>query len=132
MLNAAFHFFLLPGVKRTGIRTTQITAHAAGHRYSCCIVVAAFRAGEAFAGTLELAGKTTLVALINRRIGPVIGHMLIAVIPDIFQRTQVVLNIRVLAVANEPPLASGGYGASKSILSYGFTFFSTSRWKLLV
>ena len=29
--------------------------------------------------------------------------MLIAVIPDIFQRTQVVLNVRVLAVANEPP-----------------------------
>ncbi len=28
--------------------------------------------------------------------------------PDIFQRLQVVLNVWILAVANEPPFASGG------------------------
>lgn len=95
-------------------------------------MVTAFRAGKALAGALELAGKTALVALIDRRIGPVVRHVLIAVIPHVFQRLEVMLDIRVLAVANEPPLASGGYGASKSILSYGLTFFSTSRWKLLV
>ena len=82
-------------------------------------MVTTFRASEAFAGALELTGKATLVALINRCIGAVIRYMLIAVIPDIFQRLQVVLNVWILAVAN-------------SILSYGFTFFSTSRWKLLV
>lgn len=95
-------------------------------------MVAAFRAGETFTGTFELAGKAALVAFIDRRVGAVIRYMLIAVIPDIFQRFQVVLNVRVFAVANETPFASGGYGASKSILSYGLTFFSTSRWKLLV
>lgn len=95
-------------------------------------MVTTFRAGKAFAGALKFTGKAALVAFIDWRVGPVIGHVLIAVIPDVFQRFQVVLNIRVFAVANEAPLASGGYGASKSILSYGLTFFSTSRWKLLV
>jgi hypothetical protein len=132
MFHAAFHFFLLPGVKRTGIRAAKITAYAAGHRHTCGVVVAAFRAGKSFAGTLKLTGKAALIAFINRRVSTVIRHMLIAVIPDVFQRTQVVLNIRVLAVANETAAGERGYGASKSILSYGFTFFSTSRWKLLV
>ncbi len=50
---------------------------------------------------LELTGKATLVALIDRCIGAVIRYMLIAVIPDIFQRLQVVLNVWILAVANE-------------------------------
>jgi hypothetical protein len=49
-------------------------------------MVTTFRASEAFAGALELTGKATLVALINRCIGAVIRYMLIAVIPDIFQR----------------------------------------------
>ena len=64
-------------------------------------MVTTFRASEAFAGALELASKATLVALIDRRIGAVIRYMLIAVIPDIFQRLQVVLNVWILAVANE-------------------------------
>ena len=64
-------------------------------------MVTTFRASEAFAGALELTGKATLVALINRCIGAVIRYMLVAVIPDIFQRLQVVLNVWILAVANE-------------------------------
>ena len=35
-------------------------------------MVTTFRASEAFAGALELTGKATLVALINRCIGAVI------------------------------------------------------------
>ena len=64
-------------------------------------MVTTFRAGKAFAGALELTGKAALVAFINWRVGPVIRHVLIAVIPDVFQCFQVVLNIRVFAVANE-------------------------------
>ena len=107
MLHAALHFFLLAGVERAGVRASEITAYPAGYRHARGIVVAAFRAGEAFAGTLELTGKTALVALIDRRIGPVIGHVLIAIIPHVFQRPQVVLNIRVLAVANKAPHRGG-------------------------
>ena len=58
MLHAAFHLFLLTGVERTRIRAAKIAAHAAGYRYAGRIVVAAFRAGKAFTGTLKLAGKT--------------------------------------------------------------------------
>jgi hypothetical protein len=65
MFHAAFHLFLLPGVKRTRIRAAEITAHAAGHGNAGRIVVAAFRAGEAFAGALELTGKAALVALVD-------------------------------------------------------------------
>jgi len=101
MLNAAFHFFLLTGVKRTSVRAAQITAYAAGDRHARGVVVTTFRAGKAFAGALELTGKAALVAFINWRVGPVIRHVLIAVIPDVFQCFQVVLNIRVFAVANE-------------------------------
>ncbi len=122
MLNAAFNLFLLAGVERTSVRAAEIAADPSGDRHPGGIVVATFRAGKAFTGTFELAGKAALIALIDRRVGTVIGDMLVAVIPDIFQRFQVVLDIRVFAVANEAPLASGGYGASKSILSYGLTF----------
>lgn len=64
-------------------------------------MVTTFRASEAFAGALKLAGKATLVAFIDRCVGAVIRYMLIAVIPDIFQRLQVVLNVWILAIANE-------------------------------
>ena len=94
MLHAALHFFLLAGVERTGVRAPEIATHAAGYRHAGGIVVAAFRAGEAFAGAFELTGKAALVAFVDRRIGSVIGHVLIAVIPHVFQRSQVVLNIR--------------------------------------
>ena len=101
MLHATLHLFLLPGVKRTRIRAAEIAAHATGHGDASRIVVAAFRAGKAFAGALKLAGKAALVALVDWRVGPVIRHVLIAVIPHVFQRLQVVLNVRVLAVADE-------------------------------
>lgn len=64
-------------------------------------MVTTFRTSEAFAGALKLAGKATLVAFIDRCVGAVIRYMLIAVIPDIFQRLQVVLNVWILAIANE-------------------------------
>ena len=53
-------------------------------------MVTTFRTSEAFAGALKFAGKATLVAFIDRCVGAVIRYMLIAVIPDIFQRLQVV------------------------------------------
>jgi hypothetical protein len=64
MFHARFTL-LLAGVKRTRIRAAEITAHATGHGDASRIVVAAFRAGEAFAGTLELTGKAALVALVD-------------------------------------------------------------------
>ena len=104
MLNAAFNLFLLAGVERTSVRAAEIAADPSGDRHPGGIVVATFRAGKAFTGTFELAGKAALIALIDRRVGTVIGDMLVAVIPDIFQRFQVVLDIRVFAVANEAPV----------------------------
>ena len=95
-------------------------------------MVTTFRASEAFAGALELTGKATLVALINRCIGAVIRYMLIAVIPDIFQRLQVVLNVWILAVANETTVRQRRVRRFKVDLVVRVTFFSTSRWKLLV
>ena len=64
-------------------------------------MVTAFRAGEAFAGAFELTGKAALVALVDWRVGAVIRYVLVAVVPHIFQRLQVVLNVRVFAVANK-------------------------------
>ena len=132
VFDAAFHLFLFTGVERTGVRAAEIAAHATGHRHPCRIVVATFRAGKAFTGTFELAGKAALIALVDRRVGSVIGDVLVAVIPDIFQRPQVMLDIRVLAVANEAAVGQRRIRRFEVILSYGLTFFSTSRWKLLV
>ena len=64
-------------------------------------MVAAFRAGEAFTGTFKLTGEAALVTLINWRVGPVIRHVLVAIVPNVLQRLEVVLNVRVLAVADE-------------------------------
>ncbi len=64
-------------------------------------MVAAFRTGKALAGALEFAGEPALVTLVNRRIGAVIRHVVIAVIPHVFQRLQVVLKIRVFAVTDK-------------------------------
>ena len=72
VLHAALHFFLLASVERTRVRAAEITAYPAGHRYAGGVVVAAFRAGKALAGALELAGISALVAFIDRRIGAVI------------------------------------------------------------
>src|SRR5476651_2784792 len=68
-------------------------------------MVTAFRAGKTFAGTLKFAGKAALVALINRRIGAVVRHAGVAVIPHVFQRFQVMLQVRVFAVADETAVA---------------------------
>ena len=113
MLHAAFHLFLLTGVERTRIRAAKIAAHAAGYRYAGRIVVAAFRAGKAFTGTLKLAGKAALVALVDRRVGAVIRHVLIAVIPHVFQRFKVVLDVRVFAVADKAAAGDRGIGRFK-------------------
>ena len=76
-------------------------------------MVTAFRAGEAFAGAFELTGKAALVALVNWRVGSVVRHVLIAVIPHVFQRLQVVLNVRVLAVADKTAVRDGRIGRFK-------------------
>ena len=64
-------------------------------------MVAAFRAGEAFTGAFEFAGEAAFVAFVNGRIGAVVRHAVVAVIPHVFQRLKVVLDVRVFAVANK-------------------------------
>ena len=64
-------------------------------------MIATFRAGKTFAGTREFTGEATFVALINWRVSTVIGHSAVAVIPDIFQCSEVMLQVRVFAVTNE-------------------------------
>lgn len=108
MLDSTLNFFLLTGVERACIRAAEVAAYAARDGNAGRIVVAAFRAGEAFAGALEFTGETALVAFVDRRVGAVVRHAAVAVIPHVFQRFEVVLQVRVFAVANEPPLASGG------------------------
>lgn len=95
-------------------------------------MVAAFRAGEAFTGALELTGKAALVAFIDRRVGAVIRYVLIAVIPDVFQRFQVMLNVRVFAVANETAVRQRRIRRFEIDFVVRVDLFSTSRWKLLV
>lgn len=95
-------------------------------------MVTAFRAGEAFAGAFEFTGKAALVALIDRCVGSVIRHVLIAVIPDVFQCFQVVLNVRVLAVANEAAVRQRRIRCFEIDFVVRVNLFSTSRWKLLV
>lgn len=101
MFHPAFHLFLLAGVERPGIGAAEIAAHPAGDRDLGRVVVATFRAGEAFAGAGEFTGETALVALVDRRVGAVVRHPTVAVVPHVFQRLQVVLQVRVLAVADE-------------------------------
>lgn len=96
------------------------------------VVVTTFRAGKAFAGALELTGKATLVAFINWRVGPVIRHVLVAVIPHVFQRFQIVLNIRVFAVTNEASACQRRVRRFEIDFVVRVNLFSTSRWKLLV
>ncbi len=73
-------------------------------------MVAAARAGEPLGGALELAGEAAVVALVDGGVGPVIGHLVIAVIPDVLQRLQVVLDVGVLAVADETAAGDGRIG----------------------
>ena len=101
MFNPTLHLFLFPRIKRTGIRAAEIAADAAGDRDFFTVVVATFRAGETFAGAFKFTGETAFVAFVDWRVGPVVGHAVVTVIPHVFQRFQVMLNVRVFAVANE-------------------------------
>ena len=89
MLHPTLHFLLFTGIKGPRIRAAQIAADPPGNGDARRIVVAAIRTGEAAAGTGELAVEAALVALINRGISAVIGHAVVAVIPDILQRLQI-------------------------------------------
>lgn len=113
MLDAAFHFFLLARIERARIRAAEVAADTAGHRHLGRIVVAAARAGKALGGALELAGEAAVVALVNGRVGTVVGHLVIAVVPDVFERFQVVLDIGVLSVADEAAAGDGRIGRLK-------------------
>ena len=110
MLDAALDLFLLARVEGARIRAAEVTAHPAGHRHLGGIVVAAAWAGEALGGTLELAGEAAVVALVDGGVGAVIGHPVIAVVPDVFERFQVVLDVGVLAVADEAAAGDGRIG----------------------
>lgn len=94
MFHPAFHFFLFTRIKWPCIWATQITTYPAGDRHFRWLMVAAFRAGKAFAGTREFTGEAAFIALINWRVGAVIRNPAVAVIPDVFQRPDVVLQIR--------------------------------------
>ena len=103
MFDPTFDLFLFTAIEGAGVRATKITADPAGHRDLAGVVVTAFGAGEALAGTGELAGKTTLVAFVYRGVGAVVGNFVVTVIPDIFQGFQIVLHVRVFAVADKSP-----------------------------
>ncbi len=110
MFDAALHLFLLARIEGACIRAAEVTADTAGHRYLGGVVVAAARAGKALGGALELAGKAAVVALVDGSIGTVVGHLVIAVIPDVFERFQIVLDVGVLAVADEAAAGDGRIG----------------------
>ncbi len=110
MLDAALDLFLLARVEGARIRAAEVAADAAGHRHLGRVVVAAARAGEALGGALELAGKAAVVALVDGGVGAVVGHLVIAVVPDVLQRFQVVLDIGVLAVTDEAAAGDGRIG----------------------
>ena len=84
MFHAAFYFFLLAGVKRACVRAAEITTDATGDGHFFTVVIAAFRAGEAFAGAFEFPAETAFVTFVNRRVGAVIRHAIVAVIPHVF------------------------------------------------
>ena len=101
MFNPTLHFFLLPCIKRTGIRAAEVAADTTGDGDFVTVVVAAFRTGETFAGAFKFTGETAFVAFVDWRVGTVVRHAVVTVIPHVFQRFQVMLNVRVFAVANE-------------------------------
>ena len=101
VFNPTLNLFLFPCIKRTGIRAAEVAADTAGNRNFFTVVVATFRAGEAFTGAFKFAGETAFVAFVDWRVGTVLRHAVVAVIPHVFQCLQVMLNVRVFAVANE-------------------------------
>ena len=101
MLNPTLHLFLFPSIKRTGIRATEVAADTASNRNFFTVMVATFRAGETFAGAFKFTGETTFITFVDWCVGPVIRHAVVAVIPHVFQGFQVMLNVRVFAVANK-------------------------------
>ena len=110
MFDAALHLFLLARIEGACIRAAKVAADTAGHRHLGRVVVAAARAGKALGGALELAGEAALVALVDGGVGTVVGHLVIAVVPDVLQRFQVVLDVGVLAVADEAAAGDGRIG----------------------
>ena len=101
MFNPTLNLFLFSSIKRTGIRAAEVAADTTGDGDFVTVVVAAFRTGETFAGAFKFTGETAFVAFVDWRVGPVVRHAVVAVIPYVFQRFQVMLNIRVFAVANK-------------------------------
>ena len=101
MLHPALDLFLLAAVERPSIRAAEITAYPASHRDLGGVMVATFGAGEPLAGTFEFTGKATLVAFVDGGVGAVIGDPVVAVVPDVFQGFQIVLDIWIFAVADE-------------------------------
>ena len=101
MLNPTLHLFLFPSIKWTGIRTAEVAADTTGDGDFFTVMVATFRAGETFAGTFKFAGETTFITFVDWCVGTVIRHAVVAVIPHVFQCLQVMLNVRVFAVANK-------------------------------
>ncbi len=111
MFDAALHLFLLARIEGARIRTAEVAADTAGHRHLGRVVVAAARAGKALGGTFELTGEAAVVALVDGCVGTVVGHLVIAVIPDVLKRFQIVLNVGVLAVADEAAAGDGRIGS---------------------
>ena len=101
MLYTAAYLFLFSLVERTGIRTSQITAHTSDYGNLLGVMASAVRTYETFRGTLKFALVTTAVAFVNRGIGTVVRNFVIAVIPHILERLDTVLHVRILAVEDK-------------------------------
>ena len=101
MLNPTLHLFLFPCIKRTGIRAAEVAADAASNRNFFTVMVTTFRAGETFACAFKFTGETAFITFVDWCVGAVIRHAVVAVIPNVFQCFQVMLNVRVFAVANK-------------------------------
>ena len=86
MLNPTLNFLLFPSIKWTGIRATEVAADTTGDGDFFTVVVATFRAGETFAGAFKFASETAFVAFVDWRVGTVVRHAVVAVIPYVFQR----------------------------------------------
>ncbi len=110
MLHTALHFFLLAGIEGAGVGVAEIAANPASHRYAGRLVITTIRAGESAGGAVKLARVTTVVALVDRSVGAVVGDALVAVVPDILEPLEVVLHVGILAVADESATRDGWVG----------------------
>lgn len=102
MFYSALDFFLFTGIKWSGIWTAKIATDTSGHGDFLTVMVTTFRTSKPFTCTFKFTTETTFIAFINRCIGPIVRHSVIAIIPNVLQCFKVMLNIWVFTIANKP------------------------------